>query len=58
MRNVDVAMHAAKRKGKARHKVFDLGFDTIASKRSLMEAEMRRTIEEGSSVSTINRWSC
>jgi hypothetical protein len=51
-------MHAAKRKGKARHNVFDSGFDTTASKRSLMEAEMRRTIEEGSSVSTTNRWSC
>jgi predicted signal transduction protein with EAL and GGDEF domain len=46
LRNADVAMHAAKRKGKARHKVFDPGADTTTSRRLLQEAEMRRAIEE------------
>ncbi|MCA1848615.1 MAG: EAL domain-containing protein, partial [Actinobacteria bacterium] len=46
LRKADVAMHAAKRKGKARHKVFDSGADTTTSGRSLAEAEMRRAIEE------------
>jgi diguanylate cyclase (GGDEF)-like protein len=47
LRKADVAMHAAKRKGKARHKVFDPGADTTTSGRSLAEAEMRRGVEEG-----------
>ena len=47
LREADVAMHAAKRKGKARHKVFDPGADTTTSGRSLAEAEMRRAVEEG-----------
>ena len=46
LRKADVAMHAAKRKGKARHKVFDPGADTTTSGRSLAEAEMRRAVEE------------
>jgi diguanylate cyclase (GGDEF)-like protein len=46
LRNADVAMHAAKRKGKARYKVFDLGADSTTSRRSLAEAEMRRAIKE------------
>ena len=47
LRNADVAMHAAKRKGKARYRVFDPGADTTTSGRSLVEADMRRAIEEG-----------
>jgi diguanylate cyclase (GGDEF)-like protein len=47
LRNADVAMHAAKRKGKARHRVFDYGADTTTSGRSLVESDMRRAIEEG-----------
>jgi diguanylate cyclase (GGDEF)-like protein len=47
LRNADVAMHAAKEKGKARHQVFDPGADTTTSRRSLVEAEMRRAIKEG-----------
>ena len=47
LREADVAMHAAKRKGKARHKVFDPGADTTTSGRSLAEADMRRAVEEG-----------
>jgi diguanylate cyclase (GGDEF)-like protein len=46
LRKADVAMHAAKRKGKARHKVFDRGADTTTSGRSLAEADMRRAVEE------------
>ena len=34
LRKADAAMHAAKRKGKARHKVFDPGSDTTTSGRS------------------------
>ncbi len=47
LRNADVAMHTAKRKGKARHQVFDPDADTTTSKRLVAEAEMRRAIEEG-----------
>ncbi len=47
MRYADAAMHAAKRKGKARHKVFDPGADTTTSGRLLAEAEMRRALDEG-----------
>jgi diguanylate cyclase (GGDEF)-like protein len=47
LRQADVAMHAAKRKGKARHKVFDPGADTTTSGRSVAEAELRRAIEAG-----------
>ena len=47
LRKADVAMHAAKRKGKARHKVFDPGSDTTTSGRSLAEAEIRRALEQG-----------
>jgi diguanylate cyclase (GGDEF)-like protein len=48
LRKADVAMHAAKRKGKARHKVFDPGADTTTtSGRAVAEAEMRRAVEEG-----------
>ena len=46
LRNADVAMHAAKRKGKAGHKVFDPGADTTTSGRLLVEAEMRRAVKE------------
>jgi len=46
LRRADVAMHAAKRGGKARHKVFDTGASTTTSGRSLMEAELRRAVEE------------
>jgi diguanylate cyclase (GGDEF)-like protein len=46
LRNADVAMHEAKRKGKARHKVFDPGADTTTSRRLVEEAEMRRAIKE------------
>jgi diguanylate cyclase (GGDEF)-like protein len=46
LRNADVAMHAAKRKGKARYKVFDPGASSTTSRRSLAEAEMRRAIKE------------
>jgi len=46
LRNADVAMHAAKRKGKGRHKVFDPGASSTTSRRSLAEAEMRRAIKE------------
>jgi diguanylate cyclase (GGDEF)-like protein len=46
LRKADVAMHAAKRKGKARHKLFDPGADTTTSGRSLVEADMRRALEE------------
>ena len=46
LRRADVAMHAAKRQGKARHKVFDPGASTTTSGRSLMEAELRRAVEE------------
>jgi len=47
LREADVAMHEAKRKGKARHKVFDPGAETTTSGRLLVEAELRRAIEEG-----------
>ena len=47
LRNADVAMHAAKRKGKGRYRVFDYGADTTTSGRSPVEADMRRAIEEG-----------
>jgi len=46
LRNADVAMHAAKRKGKARYKVFDPDASSTTSRRSLTEAEMRRAIKE------------
>ena len=46
LRNADVAMHAAKRKGKGRHKVFDPDASSTTSRRSLAEAEMRRAIKE------------
>jgi diguanylate cyclase (GGDEF)-like protein len=46
LRNADVAMHAAKRKGKGRHNVFDPGASSTTSRRSLAEAEMRRAIKE------------
>ena len=46
LRKADVAMHAAKRKGKARHKVFDPGADTTTSGRSLAEADMRQAVEK------------
>jgi len=45
LRRADVAMHAAKREGKARHKVFDPSASTTSG-RSLMEAELRRAVEE------------
>ncbi|HEV8043684.1 MAG TPA: hypothetical protein VGP38_00770 [Rubrobacter sp.] len=45
-RNADVAMHAAKAKGKARHKVFDPDASTTTSGRLLLEFEMRRTVKE------------
>jgi diguanylate cyclase (GGDEF)-like protein len=47
LRMADVAMHAAKRDGKARHKVFDPDASTTTSGRSLVEAELRRALEEG-----------
>ena len=47
LREADVAMHVAKRKGKAGHKMFDPGADTTTSGRALAEAEMRRAVEEG-----------
>jgi diguanylate cyclase (GGDEF)-like protein len=46
LRNADVAMHAAKRKGKARFKVFDPDASSTTSRRSLTEAEMRRAFKE------------
>ena len=46
LRRADVAMHASKKEGKARHKVFDPGASTTTSGRSLMEAELRRAVEE------------
>ncbi len=46
LREADVAMHEAKRNGKARHEVFDPGADTTTSGRLLVEAELRRAIEE------------
>jgi diguanylate cyclase (GGDEF)-like protein len=46
LRRADVAMHAAKREGKARHKVFDPGASTTTSGRPLVEAELRRAVEE------------
>ncbi len=47
LREADVAMHEAKRKGKARHKVFDPGGGTTTSGRLLVESELRRAIKEG-----------
>lgn len=47
LRKADAAMHAAKRKGKARHKIYDPGADTTTSGRLLAEVEMRRAIEKG-----------
>ena len=46
LREADVAMHAAKTRGKARHKVFDPGAETTSSRRSIAEAELRRAVEE------------
>jgi len=46
LRNADVAMHAAKAKGKARYKVFDPNASTTTSGRLLLESEMRRAIKE------------
>ena len=47
LRNADVAMHEAKRKGKACLKMFDPGAGTTTSGRLLVESEMRRAVEEG-----------
>jgi len=46
LRNADVAMHAAKNKGKARYKVFDSSASTTTSGRLLLESEMRRAVKE------------
>ncbi len=46
LRNADVAMHAAKNKGKARCKVFDPDASTTTSGRLLLESEMRRAVKE------------
>lgn len=47
LREADVAMHEAKRKGKARHEVFDPSAQTTTSGRLLAEAELRRAVKEG-----------
>jgi diguanylate cyclase (GGDEF)-like protein len=46
LREAYVAMRVAKKKGKARHKMFDRDGNTTTSKRSLAESEMRRAIKE------------
>ncbi len=46
LRSADVAMHEAKRRGKARHKVFDPSADTTTSRRLVEETEMRRAIKD------------
>ena len=47
LRRADVAMHAAKRQGKARHKLLDPGASTTTSGRSLVEADLRWAVEAG-----------
>ena len=47
LREADVAMHEAKRKGKACHKVFDPSANTTTSGRLLAEVELRRAVKEG-----------
>jgi len=47
LREADVAMHEAKRKGKACHKVFDPSASTTTSGRLLAETELRRAVSEG-----------
>ena len=47
LREAHVAMRIAKKKGKARYRVFDAGATTTTSRRSLAESEMRRAVKEG-----------
>ena len=45
MRDADAAMHAAKRRGKARYEVFDAGMRESAMERLELEADLRRALE-------------
>ena len=45
MRDADAAMHAAKRRGKARYEVFDAGMRGRAMERLELEADLRRALE-------------
>jgi diguanylate cyclase (GGDEF)-like protein len=45
MRDADAAMHAAKRRGKARYELFDAGMRGRAIERLELEADLRRALE-------------
>jgi EAL domain-containing protein (putative c-di-GMP-specific phosphodiesterase class I) len=45
MRDADAAMHAAKRRGKARYELFDAGMRGRAMERLELEADLRRALE-------------
>jgi len=45
LRSADVAMYAAKDKGKARYEVFDAAMNTRALERFTLEADLRRAVE-------------
>jgi diguanylate cyclase (GGDEF)-like protein/PAS domain S-box-containing protein len=47
LRAADMAMYAAKRRGKARYAIFDAGMDERAWKRLELEAALRRAIDGG-----------
>ena len=46
LREANVAMHGAKKKGKSRYRMFDPGAQTTTGGRLVQEAEMRRAINE------------
>lgn len=46
LREANVAMHGAKKKGKARHEVFEPGAQTTTGGRLVQKAEMRRALQE------------
>ena len=47
LRNADVAMYEAKKKGRARHEVFNSSMDARARERLQLDSETRRAISEG-----------
>ena len=47
LRDADLAMYEAKRRGKGRHVMFDPSMNTRAWERLELEAELRRAIEQG-----------
>ena len=47
VRDAEIAMHRAKREGKARSQVFDAAMHTVAVKRLRLETDLRRALELG-----------